>query len=68
MRLVPDEIGGVVEVRVVGMGVMCARRGPFRVVPSGPKGSRENGGVVEFVVSYEHEGDKTAPPSWGRPW
>ena len=58
VRLVPDEIGGVVEVRVVGMGVMCARRGPFRVVPSGPTLVPKNGGVVEFVVSYEYEGDK----------
>ena len=57
VRLVPDEIGGVVEVRVVGMGVMCARRGPFRVTPEGPTLVPKNGGVVEFCVSYAYEGD-----------
>jgi len=56
VRLVPDEIGGVVEVRVVGMGVMCARRGPFRVTPEGPTLVPKNGGVVEFCVSYAYEG------------
>lgn len=56
VRLVPDEIAGVVEARVVGRGVMCARRGPFRVEPSGPTLVPRNGGVVEFAVTYAYAG------------
>ena len=65
VRLVPDEIGGVVEVRVVGMGVMCARRGLFRVVPSGPTLVPKNGGVVELVVVRVRR--RQTAFSWG-PW
>ena len=58
VRLVPDEIAGNVEVRVVGRGIMCARRGPFRVKPEGPVIVAKNGGVAEFVVEYFYKGTK----------
>jgi len=56
VSLAPDEIGGRVEVNVVGRGVMCARRGPFTVSPSGPVFVPKNGGQVQFEVAYSYKG------------
>ena len=56
ISLAPDEIGGRVEVNVVGRGVMCARRGPFTVSPSGPVFVPKNGGQVQFEVAYSYKG------------
>ena len=58
VNLVLDEIAGRVEVNIVGRGVMCARRGPFSVSPSGPVFVPRNGGTVTFEVSYKYKGAK----------
>ena len=56
--LVVDEIAGRVDVKVSGAGIMCARRGPFRVSPSGPVTIPGNGGRAEFEVEYEYHGKR----------
>ena len=56
--LVVDEIAGRVEVKVSGGGIMCARRGPFRVSPSGPVTIPGNGGRAGFEVEYDYHGAK----------
>ena len=56
--LVVDEMAGRVDVKVSGAGIMCARRGPFRVSPSGPVTIPGNGGRAEFEVEYEYHGKR----------
>jgi hypothetical protein len=54
--LVVDEVTGRVGVKIRGAGVMCARRGPFRVSPEGPVVVPKRGGRVAFEVEFAYAG------------